>query len=149
MTEQVKPMVDMVHELVDTRTEAIRVVRSILRLYGGQLLYLPRSLRESKHVQRLLAAISDEIGDGLAEKVLIRLMKVFGGSQLYLPLEHVAFRDEIADEIFHRYDGSGDRLSELCIEFAISFTQVYRLFHHGKQRRQTKQTELDFDLEKE
>jgi len=147
MTEFARDMVRVIVSETEDRETAVRVARAILRYFGGQLLYFPRpdNSEGSKHADELFGIIEDETNTPQADKILRAILGEFGGGQLYIPLEHVAFRDEIADEIYRRYNGTNDRMAELCREFKISFNQVYRLCRHGQQRRADSLTPSLFD----
>jgi len=137
MTEFARDMVRVITPEAEGWEIAVRVARAILRYFGGQLLYFPRpdNTEGSKPAAELFGVIEDETNTPQAERILRAFLREFGGGQLYIPLEHVAFRDEIANEIYERYNGTSDRMAELCREFRISFNQVYRLCRHGQQRR--------------
>jgi Mor family transcriptional regulator len=134
MTPMSREMVEVVARAGAGRALAIRAVRALLREFGGQLIYFPSAREHSKQVERLRAVLEEEIGGG-AEKVVDAWSRFYGGAQLYLPLEHKAFRDEIADEIYRRYDGKADTMNALCKEYRTSYVQIYRLFHHGQERK--------------
>jgi len=134
MTQLSSEMVTVVTLAGADRSVAIRAVRALLREFGGQLIYFPAARETSKQVERLRGVLEEEIGGG-AEKVIEAWSRVYGGAQLYLPLEHRAFRDEIADEIYRRYDGKADTMNELCKEYRTSYVQIYRLFHLGQERK--------------
>lgn len=151
MTEIARDMVESVAQRLADREEAIRAVRAVLRYFGGQLVYFPfaRADAGSKQLTRMRDVLADEIGDGEADRFVEAWTQYFGGSQMYMPLEHKAFRDEIADEIYERYDGTMDRMAELCQEYRTSYVNVYRLYHLGRERKasqNTRQRDL-FELE--
>jgi transposase-like protein len=62
-----------------------------------------------------------------------------------MPLERCAFKREIAREIFERYDSSTNTMGDICREYGISYTQVYRLWYAGQKVKLEKETpSLDF-----
>lgn len=136
MTENAGFMVTVAERTTESRQDAIRVVRAILRHLGGQKLYLPAKPLDasSRVVDELRGIVADELGDARAEKFLTAFLQVFNGD-IYLPLERGAFRDEIADEIFTRYNGTNEMMAELCREHRTTFTQIYRLYKIGRDRR--------------
>lgn len=142
MKEVARDMVESVAQAVGSRELAVRAVRAVLRYFGGQLIYFPAYRESSKHLGQLRGVLADEIGDADAERFIAAWTRFFGGGQMYMPLEHVAFRDEIADEIYRRYDGTMDKMADLCREFRTSYVQIYRLYHHGRGRVLTKQSDL-------
>lgn len=140
MTGIAQEMVESVAQSLGDREEAIRAVRAVLRYFGGQLVYFPQGRGdESKQVVRLRAVLEDEIGGLDAERFIEAWSRFWGGSQQYMPLEHAAFRDEIADEIYERYDGSMDTMADLCREYRTSYVNIYRLFHRGQERKAKRQ----------
>ncbi|MBR4630105.1 MAG: hypothetical protein IKO57_06645 [Treponema sp.] len=107
---------------------AVKGIRAICQYYGGQMIFLPKFKRDnSKTAEQVFGILSDAVGDGTAEKMLEVLMSQFGGVQLYIPQEARAFRDEVAKEIYEKYDGTDESRGELCREYKITFTQIYRL----------------------
>jgi Mor family transcriptional regulator len=143
MTGIARDMVESVAQRLGDREEAIRAVRAVLRFFGGQLIYFPQSAREdSKQVMHLRDVLTDEIGGVDAERFIEAWAKYWGGSQQYMPLEQSAFRDEIADEIYARFDGSMDTMGDLCREYKTSYVNIYRLYHKGQSRARTGQRDL-------
>ena len=107
---------------------AVKGIRAICKYFGGQMIFLPKLKREnSKTIETLLGVLADAVGDGTAETMLDVIMSQFGGVQLYIPQEMRAFRDEVAMEIYQKYDGTDESRGELCREYNIAFTQIYRL----------------------
>ena len=107
---------------------AVKGIRAICQYYGGQMIFLPKfKWDNSKTAEQVFGILSDAVGDGTAEKMLEVLMSQFGGVQLYIPQEARAFRDEVAKEIYEKYDGTDESRGELCREYKITFTQIYRL----------------------
>jgi Mor family transcriptional regulator len=137
VTELARDMVESVAQRLADREEVVRAVRAVLRYFGGQLVYFPfaRADAGSKQLSKLRDVLADEIGDADAELFVNAWTRYFGGSQMYMPLERTAFRDEIADEIYERFDGNMDTMSELCREYRTSYVQIYRLYHLGQKRK--------------
>ena len=137
MTELAREMAHVATTIIGKRSDAIRLVRAILRHFGGQLVYLPvthRNSDASKHLETLRGIVADEIGDGVADQFVAQFIKSFGGCQLYIPLEYAAFRDEICDEVYRRYDGTSDCMADLCREYNTSYVNIYRWYHRGRER---------------
>jgi Mor family transcriptional regulator len=144
MTDAAREMVDVAEAALGNHAQAVKVVRAILRYFGGQLIYLPLSADHigSKVLDDLRGVVADEIGDGDADRLLGPWSKMFGGMQLYMPLEASAFRDEIADEIYARYNGTTGCMADLCREYRTSYVQIYRLYHRGRERKTARQADL-------
>ncbi len=107
---------------------AVKGIRAICQFYGGQLIFLPKFKRDnSKTAEQLFGILADAVGDGTAETMLDVIMSQFGGVQLYIPQEVRAFRDEVAKEIYEKYDGTDESRGDICREYKISFQQIYRL----------------------
>lgn len=128
-------MIDACTVPVADRVVASRAIRAICKWYGGQLISIPRSRTNSTTVDELRGVIADEVGDPNAEKVVSCLVQLFGGMQLYIPMESRAFSREIAREIHARYNGTQESMRELCREYKISYMQIYRLFHRAEDER--------------
>ena len=132
-------------DAVDEKT-AITGIRAICRYYGGQLLYIPMKKTTGETTKELWFVLCDAVGDLAADKLLDKLMTLYGGNQVYIPMEKNAFRRVIAREIFERYDGDKEKLKDICREYSISFTHVYRLWLEG--RNDKNQMKFDFEAEK-
>jgi Uncharacterized conserved protein len=127
----IQQMIDACTIPVADRIVAVRAIRTICKWYGGQLISIPRSAKNSTTADDLRGIIADEIGDPDAEKIVSCLMNFFGGTQLYIPMETRAFSGEIAREIYARYNGTTESMREICREYKISYMQVYRLYHRA------------------
>ncbi len=137
-----------VGESVDlSRKDAILAARAVLRFFGGQKVYFPMAgnTDESKNAEALDGVITDELGGAVAQRYVPAFLKVFGGGQTYFPLERSAFRDEIADQVYERFDGTPGVVNELCREFGTTFVQIYRLYHHGLDRSRASRERTLFD----
>lgn len=125
---------------------AVKGIRAICQYYGGQMIFLPKFKRDnSKTAEQVFGILSDAVGDGTAEKMLEVLMSQFGGVQLYIPQEARAFRDEVAKEIYEKYDGTDESRGELCREYKITFTQIYRLRERALELMREEPQPLLFD----
>jgi Mor family transcriptional regulator len=117
------------------RTVAVTGIRAVCRFFGGQLLYIPLSKTGGKTTEDLYGVLRDAVGDFHAERMLGRLMTLFGGTPVYIPMEKGAFRRIIAREIYDRYDGTNEALRNICREYSISYTQLYRLYYAGRDEK--------------
>ncbi|WP_020613111.1 Mor transcription activator family protein [Sediminispirochaeta bajacaliforniensis] len=133
----VAEMIDLCSGSVLDRSIAVEAIRLLCKWYGGQLLSMPKS-PEAETAKEIRGVLADAIGDSDADKIMESLTTFFGGSQLYIPMEARAFRDDIANEIYERYDGTMESMRELCREYRISYTQVYRLYHYAAEERTQK-----------
>lgn len=142
---------DIVREMVNLccnygveRDSAITGIRAICAYFGGQQIYLPRTKLDGSNIaEQLRGILADALGDRDGDKVLDVLMRFFGGVQLYIPMESRAFRKEIAYEIREKYDGNMETMRDLCREYRMSFTQMYRLWHEAEEDK--RQQILPFD----
>jgi Mor family transcriptional regulator len=124
------------------KTVAIKAMRAVCRYFGGQLIYIPAAKTTGDTTRELRGVLVDEVGDTSGEKILDKIMALFGGFQIYIPMEKGAFREIIAREIYERYDNDKEKIRDLCREYGMSFVQVYRLWAEGRDSK--KQMFLDF-----
>jgi Mor family transcriptional regulator len=141
----VEDMVQLLSCVIDGEG-AKRGIRALCRHFGGQMIYIPMNKFEGAAAQKIFCVLTDEVGDADAEKILEKLMALYGRMQVYIPLERCGFRKDIALEIYERYDGTQEKMNELCREYNITFAQVYNFIHRAKdikrQEREKKQIEL-------
>jgi Mor family transcriptional regulator len=114
------------------RDAAINGVRALCREFGGQQLYIPRD-NGAKSTEDLRGILSDAVDGADAEKIIAVFTALFGGFQHYIPMEKKAFRDVIAHEIYVKYGTI--KMRELCREYDMSFSQVYRLWHEAREQK--------------
>lgn len=131
---------------------AKRGIRTLCRYFGGQLLYIPANKDDGIAAEKIRGVLSDEVGDGDAEKIIAKLMLFYGGIQLYVPLERTGFKGDIAREIYEKYDGTPESMNELCREYNVTFTQIYRSVHsvmEMKRQERIRKTQMElFPAEK-
>ena len=87
---------------------------------------------------RLRGVIADAVGDLYAEKILARIMALYGAMQVYIPMEKNAFRETIALEIYERYRGgrgNGPSMNDLAREYGISTDHAFRLWRVGQREK--------------
>ena len=138
-------MQDMLRDVVERGIEkatAINSLRALSSWFGGQQLYIPQKKEGSAVAEEILGVMSDAVGDIDAEKIYDILSLLYGGVLWYIPLEKNAFRDIIAEEIMKEYDGTTQSMRDLCRRYNISFTQVYRLYSEGFDKK--RQREFNF-----
>lgn len=123
--------------------ETVKGIRAICKWYGGQQIYIPSCKKEkSKSTKELKVILINSIGDLNSEIMVNTIIRFFGGVQIYIPKEARAFKKEIASEVYSTYDGTTKSMRYLCREYNISFAQVYRLWHEGRDEKQ----QLRFNL---
>jgi Mor family transcriptional regulator len=114
---------------------ARRGLRALCRYFGGQLLYIPQDKVDGESAEKIRGVLADEVGDADAEKIIEKLMAFYGGIQLYIPLERTGFKKDIANEIYEKYNGTNESMSELCRNYNLSFAQVYRCVHNAREAK--------------
>ena len=138
-------MQDMLRDVVERGIEkatAINSLRALSSWFGGQQLYIPQKKEGSAVAEEILGVMSDAVGDIDAEKIYDILSLLYGGVLWSIPIEKNAFRDIIAEEIMKEYDGTTQSMRDLCRRYNISFTQVYRLYSEGFDKK--RQREFNF-----
>ncbi|MDR3247164.1 MAG: hypothetical protein LBT39_00125 [Treponema sp.] len=138
----VSDMIDGCGDVVK-KPVAIKAIRAVCKYFGGQLLYIPRNKTSGATTGELLGCICDAVGYGDGEKILEKLMALYGGTQIYVPMEKGAFRSIIAREIYERYDNNNESIRDLCRDYQMSFTQVYRLWVEGRANKAQMQFEFE------
>ncbi|UTC87887.1 Mor transcription activator family protein [Treponema denticola] len=136
---------DMLRDVVERGIEkatAINSLRALSSWFGGQQLYIPQKKEGSAVAEEILGVMSDAVGDIDAEKIYDILSLLYGGVLWYIPIEKNAFRDIIAEEIMKEYDGTTQSMRDLCRRYNISYTQVYRLYSEGFEKK--RQREFNF-----
>jgi Mor family transcriptional regulator len=128
----VSDMIEACASVVD-RDTAKSGIRALCRHFGGQIIYIPAARSEGKTAEELRGVLADATSDTSAEKMLERIMRIYGHLQVYIPLERTGFKHEIALEIFARYNADDKKIGDLCREYNVSFTQIYNLWHEGQK----------------
>jgi len=114
---------------------AQKAVRAICRYYGGQMIYIPGKKANGSSAKNLRGVIADAVGDGYAEKILGKIMLLYGSMLVYIPLEEKAFSKTIALEIYERLGKDGTTMNDLAREYHISFTHAYELWKLGQREK--------------
>jgi Mor family transcriptional regulator len=112
--------------LVVDRDVAVKAIREVCRHFGGQLLYVPAIKDTGEAVEELRGILRDAAGDPGGERMLKKIMALFGGYQIYIPREEKAFRRLILREIYEKYDGTRASRGALCREYNTTFNTIYR-----------------------
>jgi Mor family transcriptional regulator len=114
---------------------AQKAVRALCRYYGGQMAYIPAKKKDGALAENLRRVIADAAGEHDAEKILDRLMTLYGGMQVYFPLERCAFKMITALEIYHRYGKNGVTMNDLAREYNISAAHAGFLWKLGRHEK--------------
>jgi len=114
---------------------AQKAVRAICRYYGGQMVYIPVKKANGSSAESLRGVIADAVGDRYAEKILDKIMILYGRTLLYIPQEDKAFLKTIALEIYERLGKDGITMNDLAREYRISTAYGYRLWKKGKSEK--------------
>ena len=129
----VEDMIESCAKVVD-RDAAIKGIKAICKWFGGQLLYISSSKTTGDNTDELRGILAGEVGNDLADKILHKLIKLYGGDQIYIPMYRKAFKNIIAREIFEQYDGNQKTMREICRKYEISYGYMYSLYHLGKKQ---------------
>jgi Mor family transcriptional regulator len=114
---------------------AQKAIRALCRFYGGQMIYIPVKKETGTSAENLRGVFADAVGGCDAEKILGKIMTLYGNMQLYIPLERTAFRKTIALEIYERYGNDGNNMNDLARNYGISFTLAYNLWKLGQHEK--------------
>jgi len=114
---------------------AQKAIRALCRYYGGQMVYIPEKKENGISAERLRGILADAVGDSAAEKILGKIMALYGTMQLYIPFERTAFRKTIALEIFERYGNDENSINDFARHYNISFATAYRYWKIGQREK--------------
>ena len=114
---------------------AQKAVRAICRYYGGQMIYIPVKKENGSSAKNLRGIIADAVGDRHAEKILGKIMALYGNISLYIPMERFAFKKTIALEIYERSGINGITMNDLAREYGISLCYAYILRKDGLKEK--------------
>jgi len=129
---------DLIHSCAGamvTTQEAQKATRALCRWFGGQMAYIPAERENGSWGEKLRGVLADAVGDGAAAAILEKIMRLYGGMQIYFPMERNAFSKTIALEIFERHGSNGITMNDLAREYGISFAQAYRLWGEGQAEK--------------
>jgi Mor family transcriptional regulator len=127
-------LVDGCADVVDHDT-AVKGTRAICRCFGGSLIYIPGNKTTGAVIRELYGVLCEAIGDHDADRMLKKIMALFGGNQVYIPREGWAFREVISYEIYERYGEKKETMRTLCRDYGLSFTAIYRLWKQGRKNK--------------
>lgn len=109
-------------------------IRALCRYFGGQMIYIPVRDRAGVSAQKIHRILAEATTDTAASVMLEKLMFCYGGLQLYIPMEHRAFRTIIALEIYHR-SGMGVSMNDLAREYHITVNCAYTWWKIGRHEK--------------
>ena len=69
------------------KSTVIKALRSVCRYFGGQLVYIPITKNTGCTMEEFRGIITDAVGDAAGEKILNKIIALFGGTQIYIPME--------------------------------------------------------------
>jgi Mor family transcriptional regulator len=110
-------------------------VRALCRYYGGQMVYIPKRKGNGTSAENLCRVITDAVGDRAAEEIVGKIMRLYGATQIYFPLERRAFKKIIALEIFTRVGHNGRTMNDMAREYNISVNHAYNLWREGRDEK--------------
>jgi Mor family transcriptional regulator len=114
---------------------AQKAVRALCRYYGGQMTYIPAKKKDGALAGNMRNVIADAVGDAAAEKIVDRIMDLYGSLQVYFPLERCAYRKIIALEIYERCGRNTVTLNDLAREYNISAAHAGYLWKLGRHEK--------------
>jgi Mor family transcriptional regulator len=114
---------------------AQKAVRALCRYYGGQMTYIPSKKKDGTLAENLRRVVTDAVGDPAAEKIVDKIMSLYGSTQVYFPLERCAYKKIIALEIYARCGNNGCSMKDLAREYNISGSYAYDLWKLGQREK--------------
>ena len=96
---------------------------------------MPLRKEDGESARKLRGVVADAVGGGAAEEIVAKIMRLYGGTHIYFPMERNAFALVIALEIFERYDGNENSMNDIAREYGISTSYAYRLWREGRQEK--------------
>jgi len=95
--------------------------------------YIPAKKKNGRLLKEMYEILGETVGDRATEIIVNKIMTLYGGLQVYIPLERTAFENVIAEEIYHRYTEENVPIREMCRDYFICFTKVYKLWRKGRK----------------
>ena len=114
---------------------AQKAVRALCRRFGGLMVYIPSRKKGGTSAENLRRAIMDAVGEHAAEKIVDKIMALYGSMQIYIPLERCAYKKIMALEIYERNGKNGVTIKELAREYNISGDHAYKLWKKGQREK--------------
>jgi Mor family transcriptional regulator len=130
----VNDMIEGCGTVVD-RAVAVTAIREVCRYFGGQLVYIPAGKTTGETTEELRGVLRDAAGDPDGDRMLAKLMALYGGYQIYIPREERAFRRLIAREVYEKYTGTRASRAALCREYHTTYNTVYALYRAGRDEK--------------
>jgi len=132
-------IVDACCDAIDRNT-AVKGVRNICRYFGGGMLYIPVHKKDGRSITEMYETLREAIGDRAANVIRDKVMALFGGFNLYIPLERTAFEEVIAEEIYRRNMDENVPMREMFRDYGICYTKAYLLWRKGRKIKLSKET---------
>ena len=101
--------------------------------------YIPVKKKDGRTIKEMHETLREAVGDRAAKIIIDKTMAIFGGVQLYVPIERNAFEETIAEEIYRRNMDENVRMYEIFHDYGICFTKAYRLWKIGRRIKLNKE----------
>jgi Mor family transcriptional regulator len=125
-------IVDTCRGALDQNT-ALKGVRNLCRYFGGAMYYIPVKKKDGRTAKEMLETLREAVGGRAADIIIGKTMALFGGLQIYIPLENSAFESVIAEEVYKRHTEEGANMREMSRDYGVSFTEIYGLWKKGQK----------------
>jgi Mor family transcriptional regulator len=93
----------------------------------------PVKKKDGRTVREIYETLREAAGERGADVILDKATALYGGWQVYIPLERGAFEDEIAEGVYKRHMEEGARTIEMSRGYGFSFTKAYSLWKKGRK----------------
>jgi Mor family transcriptional regulator len=114
------------------RDTAQKGVRNLCRFFGGGMYYIPINKTTNRMITEMRETLLRTVGERGAKIIMEKMVALYGGLQIYIPLERSAFEDVIAEEIYRRNMEENESLYFMFRDYNICFNRVYRLWKKGQ-----------------
>jgi len=125
-------IVEACSRVIDRKT-AVKGVRKLCLYFGGGLYYIPVKKKDGTSLREIYEILRESVGNRATEIIISKFMSLYGGFQVYIPFERTAFLDVIAEEIYYRNMVENVPMREMCRDYLMCFTQVYKLWKKGQK----------------
>jgi Mor family transcriptional regulator len=115
------------------RDAAVKGVRNLCRYFGGAMYYIPAKKKDGRTFKEMHETLCETVGERGADVIIGKPMALFGGWQIYIPLERSAFEDVIAEEVYKRHTDENTNILEMARDYGVSFSKIYSLWKKGRK----------------
>ena len=122
------------------RNTAVKGIRNLCRYFGGGMYYIPVKKKDGRLFTEMYETLREAVGERAANIIRDKIMALYGGFQLYIPLERTAFEKVIAEEIYRRAMDENASIREIFRDYGICFTRAYQLWKKGRKIKLSKET---------